>query len=252
MSALMKFISVSILPLLILGGSLLLAPLRAVSREIDLLPELAKYATEFDPELARHPALSPEECAKQSPERMYERLEESNARLGPADSARVNGISSIAGEDQFYLAYAHQLRIKTDHDYPQIRAFRQSLLKSFQLCMQYIAELYHYTSVRHEHARVPGRVEWILFQGAHTDFQYVDGAEWQPLGSYGPESIERIGITMGHAMMRPEDPDYPFDTRIRPYLRKCLASLAEAERHMTGPQKQFFRRRLVLFMTRYM
>ncbi|EDY21501.1 hypothetical protein CfE428DRAFT_0746 [Chthoniobacter flavus Ellin428] len=227
----MKSVSAYILQMSAIG-SLLIALSCAVCHAVDLDPELAKYTTEFDPELANHPALAPEECAKQSPGQMYQRLVEANERLG--DPFRVNGISSLAGEDQFYLAYPHELRIKTDHDYPQIKAFRKPLLKSFQFCMQYVAELYHYTSVRHEHARVPGRVEWILFQGGRTDFQSVEESEWQPFTNYEPALIERIGVAMGRAMLNPEDPDYPFDTKTRPFLTKCLASLAEAECQMTG------------------
>lgn len=245
----MKCISAHALEFLAIG-CLSLALLSVYSHAVDLDPELTKEAKEFDSELARQPALSPEECAKQSPDRMYERLEEANGRLPPEDPGRVNGISSLAGEDQFDLVYAHQLRLKTDHDYPKFKAFREPLLKSFQLCMEYIAMLYHNTPVRHENSRVPGRVEWILYQAGHTDFLYVEKSDWEPDVDYEPELIERIGLAMGRAMVNPTH--FPFDTEMRPILKKCLASLAEAERYMTEPQKQFFRRRLALFMTRYM
>lgn len=219
------------------------------SKEFDA--ELASYAKAFDADLAKHPALSPEECAKQSPECMHDQLEGANERLAPDNPSRVNGISSLAGEDQFYLAYAHQLRLKTDRDYPEIQAFRQPLLKSFQLCMVYTAELYHFTPVRHEHARVPARVEWILFQGAHTNFEYVEKSELLPQANYRPELIEQLGVAMGRALLN-NPKGYPFETEIRPILKRSLASLAEAERHMNESQKLFFRRQLVLFMARYM
>jgi hypothetical protein len=226
---------------LLASWSVSLALLAGACHAVDLSPALAKCAEEFDPEMTGNAALAPAECAKQSPENMQERLEAAGT---------MGGISSLAGEDQFYLAYAHQLRIQTDHDYPQIKAFRKPLLKSFQLCMEYIAELYEITPVRHEHARVPGRVEWILYQGGHSDYEYVDEDEWQPQADYEREDIERMGVIMGRAMV--DRRFHKFDTEMRPLLKKCLSSFAEAERQMTSKQRRFFCRELLLFMTRYM
>ena len=206
------------------------------------------FVKEFDPVLATNPALSPEECAKQCPDQMHERLEAEYLRLQPGDPSRVDGIYSMGGADGYYLTYAHQIQKRTDQDYPQLKAFRRPHLKSLRLCVEYLAEIG--INVKHEDDRVSARVEWMLFQGARTDYRYVNESHRGGNGDHRPELIEQIGVAIGRANVNTLA--FPFDSEMRPILKECLASLAEAERHMTKPQKLFFRRRLALFMTGYL
>ncbi len=93
-------------------------------------------------------------------------------------------------------------------------------------------------------------MEWILYQGSRTGYQYIDVSDFESNADYRPELIEQIGLNIAKANGNLEAES--FETEMHPILKKCLARLADAERTMSDRQKVFFRRQLVLFMARYM
>ena len=229
--------------------------LRAVILLVAILCSLVARAEsfdDFDPDLAKLPQFSPDECAKQSPDAMYARLEEQFNRLQPGPHPISGFYFSEGGRDTFYGTYAHQLRLKTDKAYPKVKDVRGPLVDSYELCLEYLLSVLD-SGMGHERYREPARLEWMLYHGEQVKFDdegFAGPDDYLSEANYWPEQIEAIGVAIGLSNVNPRV--QPFETEMRPILKKCVARLEDAEEHMDDNEKRFFRRRLVLLMGRFL
>jgi len=204
--------------------------------------------------LAHLPQLTPEKCALQAPDILLEKLLAENPK-----PAGIGGCEACT--DYFYAIYGHQLAKKTNRDYPEVLKFRASLLDCFETCFRYIDAIHHHNGTNHLASRIPGELEWIIFRGFQQQSQnhyfssvefgdddYLAHANGDDEAEYTPEQIEQLATAIGRANSSPDD---HFETEKLPLLKLTLVKLAKAEETMTDDQTSFFRRYLVLFITRY-
>ena len=216
-----------------------------------LLFQHCALATDIEVILTALPQMSPEKCALQSPDELLDKM--------MAEEPRPEGIGGCeACIDRFYEAYATQLAKKTDVDYPGAKRIRIPLLACFENCFDYLIRVHHTNGTNHYSNRIPAEVEWIIFRGAQqhygssTNFGGDDimGHAWLDDDSnYTPKLVRQIGTAIGIANTDPTD---QFDSDILPILQHGLSNLAQAEKVMKDDeQKSYFRRYLVLFLTRF-
>jgi hypothetical protein len=216
-----------------------------------LFTGLGACFAQFDENLARLPQMAPEKCALQPPDILLARLMK--------ESPPLEGIGDCEScVDRFYETYAVQLARKTEEDHPEAQKFRGALLECFEMGFSYLAEIHHKNGLKHYARRISGELAWIIFRGAqqqhsgYTDFGKDDilGNAWLDDESvYTPALIEQIALAIGKA--NAIDKADNFELNMRPILDRTLTLLATAEAQMNEDQKLYFRRYLVLFITRF-
>ena len=216
-----------------------------------LLFQQAALATDIEDTLTGLSQMAPEKCAEQPPDELLGKLME--------EKPRPEGIGGCeACVDRFYEAYATQLAKKTDVDHPGAKRIRASLIACFEHCFDYLIRVHHTNGTNHYSNRIEGEIEWIIFRGAQQQYrgssnfgsEDIMGHAWLDDDSnYTPKLIRQIGVAIGIANTVPTD---QFDSDILPILQHSLVDLEQAEKRMKDDeQKSYFRRYLVLFLTRF-
>jgi uncharacterized protein YozE (UPF0346 family) len=151
---------------------------------------------------------------------------------------------SMAQGDFLFERYAENLRPLTDRRFPHARTYRKSLTDCFTSMFDFMMPLVEY-NIGHQRVRTPGRVEWLIYHGALTN--YHEDEEDRSTRKYRFKDVKRIAIELGNTHV-----NRPFMQLDISNLRVSLNNLSAAERHMSGIQKHYFRRRLVKLMRQYL
>jgi hypothetical protein len=105
-------------------------------------------------------------------------------------------------QDALFDRYIENLQRLTDATYPDAKNYRKPLYASFSSMIEYLTRATK-TNIGHEVLRTPARVEWLIYRGGDTGFQYDSEDESITNGNYRPELIEKIGVAIGTAHINP-------------------------------------------------
>ncbi len=194
-------------------------------------------AAEDEPDLAKAPEMSPENCARRPPEKLYLRL--------LTKEHHVDGVSSSqASQDDFCFIYQQQLQKFVDAHYPSAGKYRKGVQAAFHGAMHFIEALWDPWGLKHEDERLEAQVEWIIYQGAKRYFAPDEN------GVCTPSGVEQYALVMaGKFGTGPS-----FDDRALPYLHEAIDQLTKAtvdegaeERHA----RWYFSHELYRFLKSY-
>jgi hypothetical protein len=109
--------------------------------------------------ILEHPSMSPARCAVNDPDFMWQNRD-----------TTIPVSWTEQGQDQFFQAYAENLRQWTDEKYPKAREVRPHIAKAFSAAMELIV-LGAWGGVAHVLTRLPAKVEWIVWNGFNRSFE---------------------------------------------------------------------------------
>lgn len=208
-----------------------------------VLPEANSAGDEFVEYVVNTGKVDPNLCWTNSPEFLYRRA------LSDKGWDKHLIFQSLAGMDTFYIAYASQLRPLVDVKFEKARNYRADLTTAFRQMNWFDAKVRHGGGTGHGHwdKQIPAHVEWLLCKGFQSGFECdIQGYTHEDL-----TLVAEVIIRGKHIIQGPEDIKKN-KTVLREMFSEVIASLRQAEKHMSPKEQRFFRNAIMKRLARYL